>query len=293
LLRSTLSDVSFDHVAHAVPHWHDMWGRYAIDLGGAWRFHGYGVGFAPAQLRFANEARIEVLMPYEEENNDFLVRFLATNGPGSHHLTFKVPNLETAVGTARQAGFEPIGVRSDDPKWMEAFLHPKDATGILVQLAEVERPLVSSAPDDFPLQRRQRKDGSAAVPPASFLEVVHAVADLQSAVELFVELLGATVVSQEQHHDHRSIRLTWGDPLTLRLIAPLQDQASGPVHDWLRGKSGRVHHLVFETDEPGTIAGARPASADWVGVDPKYATGCWRIEPSENAGLGLLLVPRR
>ena len=52
-----------DHVAHAVPRWQDVWDRYATDLGAEWNSGGPGPGFAPAQLRFANGARVEVLMP--------------------------------------------------------------------------------------------------------------------------------------------------------------------------------------------------------------------------------------
>ena len=33
-------------------------------------------------------------------------------------------------------GFSPIGIDFSDPEWMEAFIHPKQATGVVVQLAE-------------------------------------------------------------------------------------------------------------------------------------------------------------
>jgi hypothetical protein len=284
--------VSFDHVAHAVPRWHDVWERYAVDLGGVWRFGGYGVGFAPAQLRFANDARVEVLMPYDAEANDFLDRFLFTNGPGSHHLTFKVPDLDVAVERAAVAGFEPIGLRRDDPKWMEAFLHPKDATGVLVQLAEVMAPLVSEAPDDFPHQRRQSREASGTVPPASFVRVVHAVADLQSGVDLFVRLLGARIESLGTRPDHRWMDLTWGDPLGLRLIAPLADHPNSRLNGWLQGRTGRVHHLHFEVAEPQSIPGAQRCTPDSVGYEIDASQEWWTINPSQNAGLRLLLTEK-
>ena len=195
MLNGPYPDVSFDHVAHAVPRWQDMWRRYAVELGGEWRFHGYGVGFAPCQLRFANQARIEVLMPYEPGRNDFLVRFLASNGPGSHHLTFKVPSLDVAVQKAIDAGFEPIGVRRDDPKWMEAFLHPKDTVGHPRTAGRSRGPS-----DQFAARRISPRTPAAdewfgSVSPASLVEVVHAVADLRAARHLFVGLLGARVAS--------------------------------------------------------------------------------------------------
>ncbi len=50
--------------------------------GPSWSSGGPGPGFAPAQLRFANGARVEVLMPWDVEVNDFLSRFLAGQRPG-------------------------------------------------------------------------------------------------------------------------------------------------------------------------------------------------------------------
>ena len=119
-----------DHVAHAVPRWQDVWHRYATDLGAEWTSGGPGPGFAPGQLRFANGARVEVLMPWDVEVNDFLARFLAPNGPGPHHLTFKVPDLEArhrpgpgASASTRSASTSPTpsGWRpSSTPSWPPA-----------------------------------------------------------------------------------------------------------------------------------------------------------------------------
>ena len=187
----------------------------------------------------------------------------------------------------------PSASGRDDPKWMEAFLHPKNAMGVLVQLAQVAAPLVSTAPDEFPLERRQRHGGSDPLPPASFVEVVHAVANLQSAVDLFVGLLGASVASRGRDLDHCWMSLTWGDPLRLRLVAPLDSQSSGPVQDWLRGKNGRVHHLVFEVEEPESVPGARPGTYERFGVERGSSAIRCTIDPSENAGLGLVLLSKQ
>ena len=156
-----------DHVAHAVPRWQDAWGRYATDLGAEWNSGGPGTGFAPAQLRFANDARVEVLMPWDVEENDFLARFLATSGPGPHHLTFKVPDLARAVQQTRAFGIDPIGISYEDPEWFEAFLHPKVATGVVVQLAQQQNAWRSPPPDDYPTERRRRAAGPGTVPPAA------------------------------------------------------------------------------------------------------------------------------
>ncbi len=161
----TIEGVVLDHVAHAVHHWGEVWGRYATDLGAEWNSGGPGAGFAPGQVRFGNGARVELLMPYDTAVNDFLERFLRSNGPGPHHLTFKVADIGSAIEQARRSGWEPIGIDLSDPEWMEAFLHPKQATGVVVQLAQAPGGgWTSPPPDDYPSDRRRRRMESGRSP---------------------------------------------------------------------------------------------------------------------------------
>ncbi len=286
-----IDGVAFDHVAHAVPRWQDVWSRYAIDLGAVWNSGGPGPGFAPGQLRFANGARIEVLMPHDPDVNDFLQRFLATNGPGPHHLTFKVPDLWDAVEQARAAGFEPIGINRTDPEWMEAFLHPKAATGVVVQIAEAPNAWTSPPPADYPTERRQRQDGSGPVPSASFRRVVHAVHELDEGVALFVGLLGADLVAEGTRPDHRWVELGWGGPLDLRLVSPTRSPSSTPLRRWLGDRAGRVHHLEFTVEEPGAVHGTVPGDPGTLGLDLESEAGpYWVVEAEANAGLRLVLT---
>jgi catechol 2,3-dioxygenase-like lactoylglutathione lyase family enzyme len=291
---SAIEGVQLDHVAHAVPRWQDLWDRYAVELGAEWKSGGPGPGFAPGQLRFGNSARIELLMPNDVHVNDFLQRFLEHNGPGPHHLTFTVPDLSEAIDRARAAGFEPIGIDRSDPEWMEAFLHPKSAAGVVVQLAETLGTWASPPPDDFPTARRARRDGSGPVPPADLLRVVHAVADLDSAADLFVGLLGAQVDGVGVRPDHRWMELGWGGPLSLRLVAPMVAGPLSPLHQWLGGRVGRVHHLEFRAEEPGTISGATPGSVAALGLDIEPPDRpYWLIGPETNLGLGLTISAAR
>src|SRR6185503_4862643 len=110
--------------------------RYRGDLGGAWVASMYDPGFYWGQLRFANGMTIELLEPADISENDFLRRFLDRNGPGPHHVTFKVADIVAALGQVEAAGYRPVSVNLDNPGWREAFLHPKDAPGIVVQLAQ-------------------------------------------------------------------------------------------------------------------------------------------------------------
>ncbi len=289
----TIEGVSLDHVAHAVPHWQDVWARYAVDLGAEWTSGGLGRGFAPAQLRFANGARIEVLMPNDAHLNDFLQRFLTVSGPGPHHLTFKVSDLSSAIDKARTSGFEPIGIDRRDPEWMEAFLHPKAATGVVVQLAEAHGTWSSPAPEDFPRGHRQPLDGTGSVRPAAFRWIVHAVADLGPASSLFAGLLGGAIVARGVRSDHAWMEITWDRDPGLRLVAPVAGSSPTPLSRWLTGRTGRIHHLEFDVDEPASIPEAEPASDLLVGLDLGGGRSrLWVIGNDANAGLQLVFVPR-
>src|ERR1700722_15373632 len=142
--------VVLDHVAVAVEQWTDAWPRYVHQLGGIWHSGGVNIGFSPAQLSYANGARIEILQPWDPDANPFLRRFLDHSGPGPHHLTFKVPDIEATLDRARHAGFDPVGVRLSDAHWREAFLHPRQATGVVVQVAQAASDWVGPAPEGFP-----------------------------------------------------------------------------------------------------------------------------------------------
>jgi len=285
----SLDGVVLDHVAHAVPDWLDAWPRYATELGAVWNSGGPGPGFAPGQLRFANRARIEVLMPYDPGVNDFLARFLEHSGPGPHHLTFKVPDLEAAIAAARRAGYEPIGVDLQDPEWMEAFIHPRQAHGIVVQLAQAEGEWTSPAPDNFPTERRHRPDGGL-VAAASLQRVTHAVADLRAAVALFCGLLGGTVEDRGVHAGEEWIDLRWDGPLAVRLVAPAPADPAPALAEWLGARAGRLHHAFLASEAAASLRDIHPAAADLPGLAGAATAGLWTIDPADNLGLRLVIA---
>jgi catechol 2,3-dioxygenase-like lactoylglutathione lyase family enzyme len=89
-------------------------------------------------------ARIELLDP---AGDGFLSRFLASRGPGPHHLTFTVPDLHTAVAGARELGAGVVGEDYRHAPWREAFLVPDDRHGVVVQLAQTD--LAYPSPDEL------------------------------------------------------------------------------------------------------------------------------------------------
>lgn len=124
-----------DHVAIAVPRMAHVAALVVGELGGKPVDGGPGPGFTGAQWSFAGGGRLEVLEPVGPADG-FLHRFLAAHGAGVHHATFKVPSLTDAVQRARAFGHQVVGFDDSNPRWKEAFLHPKGALGIVVQLAE-------------------------------------------------------------------------------------------------------------------------------------------------------------
>jgi hypothetical protein len=163
---------------------------------------------------------------------------------------------------------------------MEGFIHPKQATGVVVQMAQAGTPWFSPPPDDFPSARRGRHDGSGPVDPAVLTRVVHAVSDLSPsspARSIFIDLLGGSIVDEGSSTGSEWIDLEWDGPLGLRLVAPAGDPGGSPLARWMAGRPGRIHHLELAVAEPSGIEGTTE-------VD-----GAWEIAPEDNAGLRLRL----
>ena len=264
-----IPDIDLDHVAVALERHTDAWPRYAGDLPPArWIGGGGTSGFWSAQVEYANGMKVEVLEPYLVEQNDFLRRFLDRNGPGPHHLTFKVKDIRGALALAEEAGYRPVGVNLENEWWMEAFLHPKDAPGVVVQLAQSGESNDwgnDPSPDWFPSPRTEE--------PATLVHVAHAVADLDEGRRLFIDLLAGRVVGDGDKDGMTWLDLAWPGPGRVRLLT------GTPLEPWLEGRAGRVHHLAFATQEPASVPGARPTAR----------AGTYEVAPDENRGVRLLL----
>jgi methylmalonyl-CoA/ethylmalonyl-CoA epimerase len=268
-----MPSVKLDHVAVALRNWRDGWPLFAGELGGTWRGGGFGPGFAPNQLEFRNGMRLELLMPNDVHVNDFLARFLVSNGgPGPHHFTFKVDDIDAAIDASRAAGIEPVGIDVRFDEWKEAFLHPKSTgLGIVVQLAQSPGDHgPSTPPDDFP-------STAAGAARASLDHVAHAVADLDHALGLFRDLLGGEPTDEGGDEACHWVHLRWPGPGRIRLLAPTSKDR-GPLVDWLAGRPGRLHHLLFTCGDPASVTGATA-----------LASGAYELAPDDVTGTRLVL----
>lgn len=149
-----------DHVAIGVPRAEAALPWLVGELGGAEFAAGPGFGFRFFQLAFARGGVIELLEP-EGPEDGFLHRFLARGGPRVHHVTFKVSSLDEMIARATALGYAIASQDRSDPHWQEAFLHPKQALGIVIQLVEQH-----ARPDALePAEAKPRPDSARVIGP--------------------------------------------------------------------------------------------------------------------------------
>jgi len=65
-------------------------------------------------------------------------RFLATRGPGVHHVAYRVDDVADAVSRLRSKGVRLVdeSPRRGSRGTLIAFVHPKDMGGVLVELVQ-------------------------------------------------------------------------------------------------------------------------------------------------------------
>jgi methylmalonyl-CoA/ethylmalonyl-CoA epimerase len=137
-----LRDAALDHVAVAVRDPEPAARLFRDVLGAAFLMGADSPtqGFRFVQYRFPGGGKVELVTPLADDS--FLSKFLDRRGEGLHHITLKVAGIEGQLDRLRSGGVTPVLVDLSDPDWKEAFIHPRDAHGVLIQLAE------PGAPDD-------------------------------------------------------------------------------------------------------------------------------------------------
>ena len=129
-----MTRIRFDHIAIGMFRMVDATEMLVGTLGGVPAYGQPSGVFRWGSWTFEGGGTIEILEPVGDHG--FLHRFLDERGPGVHHVTFKVPSLDEISARAERAGYDVVGRDDTDPQWKEAFLHPKQALGIVVQFAE-------------------------------------------------------------------------------------------------------------------------------------------------------------
>lgn len=65
-----------------------------------------------------------------------IAKFIEKRGEGIHHLAFDVEDIESALATKKEDGFELLNEKAKDGADHKsiAFLHPKSTNGVLVEM---------------------------------------------------------------------------------------------------------------------------------------------------------------
>jgi len=130
--------VTLDHIGIAV-----------ADLAAALAFYRDALGLeidapeevAPQRVRAhfipAGEAALELLEATAPDSP--IAGFLATRGPGLHHITLRVDDIHVALDQLRARGVRLIdqAPRPGAHGSLVAFIHPASAHGVLVELKQV------------------------------------------------------------------------------------------------------------------------------------------------------------
>ena len=198
-----------DHVAVGTRALADGWELFGGLLGGTWVYGGDSPGFWWGQLQFGAGPKIELITPTGGPDSEFLERFLASRGPGAHHVNFIVSDIEATLARVRALGIEPVGASLLSATWKEAFLHPRDAHGIVVQVAQQSGP-----PPELDRPAELGRTG----PASAFALVEHHVADIEGATRLFEEALEGEVVSRHNGAGLATAELRWQNGARLRLV---------------------------------------------------------------------------
>src|SRR5580658_1640128 len=205
-----------DHLAIGTPALTDGWELFGGMLGGGWAYGGDSPGFWWGQLKFGAGPKIELLTPAGGPDAAFLERFLAARGAGPHHLNFVVDDIEEALARIRALGIEPVGVNLANPYWKEAFLHPRVAHGIVIQVAQQAGSPRVPAPRELP----------EPAPPTSFDLIEHRVSDLAGATRLFRQVLDGQLAAASD----RAAELTWPGGKRVRLVREDGLPLGGALH---------------------------------------------------------------
>jgi len=131
--------IAVDNLTSALPFWSEVLdlrvaGIETVDT------EGVKVAFLPA-----GDARVELLEATRDDSP--VARFLARRGGGIHHLTFRVERIEPILARLASRG-APMLDRAPRPGAegsRVAFLHPRAAGGVLVELVERAMPKAEAA----------------------------------------------------------------------------------------------------------------------------------------------------
>lgn len=227
-----------DHISMAAPRWREQADRLERLLGFRflYSFDEKAAGFEGCVSQVPGTGiEFEVIAPLGA--GSFVQRFLDEGGPGLHHITIEVQDIDEAAAALERLGVHPFGGVTDDGMWRLTYIHPKDSGGILWQLF---------VPYKFPAEADRRTDGGL-VGLRRMDHVSMAVADLERQLDWQARVFGLEV--EGRWHDDvlgydGAVMTIPGSQLKFEVIAPRREDSF--VRRFLETRRAGMHHLCCE-----------------------------------------------
>jgi methylmalonyl-CoA/ethylmalonyl-CoA epimerase len=123
---------TFEHVAVAAPRIRDLLPLWMGAMGGEFLLGADDpvTGWRTVRLTFGGRFVVELIEPLQ--GSTLFDKFFQANPRGGvHHVTFLVEDVQGAFARLEAAGYAPFGA---DDSWSQLFVHPRNASGVLIQL---------------------------------------------------------------------------------------------------------------------------------------------------------------
>jgi methylmalonyl-CoA/ethylmalonyl-CoA epimerase len=91
------------------------------------------LGFHWQVFSLGDLSRLELIAPLAAKS--FLEGFLRKREGGLHHITFHTDDIHAVKAHLDRCKVPYFGFSDTDPNWKELFIHPRDAFGVLIQVA--------------------------------------------------------------------------------------------------------------------------------------------------------------
>jgi methylmalonyl-CoA/ethylmalonyl-CoA epimerase len=132
----TYPPATFDHFAVATWSIKDA-ARLFIDVLGGEFLRGADdedLRIRTVQIKLPPGVKVELMEPLGEDS--YLHRYLTKLGPGFHHVTLLLDDIEEVLPKLEAEGFETVDTDLSLSAWRETFVRPSSGFGTLLQLVD-------------------------------------------------------------------------------------------------------------------------------------------------------------
>ena len=238
-----------DHISMAAPSWKAQSERLQRLLGftflHSWEAHpGSDFSGCVSQVP-GTEIEFEVIQPAGPTS--FVQKFLDESGPGLHHITVEVHDINEAAAELERQGITPFGGITDDGEWLLTYIHPKDSGGILWQLFVPKKPA--------PAVDRTIKSGVVNLRRVDHVSL--ACKDIEKQLEWQSRIFGMKAEGRwtdEYLGYHGAVMTIPGSLLKFEMMQPTRPDSF--VQKFIETRRAGMHHICCEVESVEAAAEA-------------------------------------